>query len=738
MLRRGCAITVVIFLAFAALGSTLHSQSPGAEPGRQSYSSGTTAILVDVVVRDRNGRPVTDLNGDAFELYEDGVVQKVDTFRRVSRGSGIGVGIGWKAAAPTVVGSAAALPPEPSEDDEEPAGTTAIVFDHLTSESLRLAQRATLAYLPAAGGGAMKIGVFATEPGARTLQRYTTDRVLVRRAVASLAPSATSTREEQAQRSEELLELRSQLQSQTESVGAGVVLGSGAVRAQNAAELGSKQNQLRLLQTELNMLRSSDNLDREQRGSDTSQALLQVVRSLAEYPGRKTIVFFSEGLPVSPSLSARLDSVIDAAGRANVTAYAVDAKGLRSTSTSGDLLKEMSSHGDERLRQVASGSTRTDEPLTVAFERIEDTLKLDSRTGLARLAHETGGFLVEQSNDLASAFRRIDEDNQFHYLLTYAPRNTAFDGKFRAIQVKVHRPGASVFARRGYRAVRTPGLAGAASHEASALAVFDGGRLPNTFAVHTGSFSFPEPARPGLTPVLVHVRTEALGFTIDRATSTYAGQAAIVVRVKNAAGQEMQRVGQEYLLTGDAREVDAARRGEIIFYRELDLDAGVYSIESVVFDAVAQHASARVTTLTVPALDSHGMAMSSLVLVNRLEETPGGPEPAPLPKAPLYVGRTLLYPNLGEPVSKATSSELPFYFALYGSSADAAISAQLLRNGQPLAEAPVSLPASTNTRVQHVGKLPISALPSGTYELRIRVKNARQELMRTAFFTLVN
>ena len=90
----------------------------------------------------------------------------------------------------------------------------------------------------------------------------------------------------------------------------------------------------------------------------------------------------------------------------------------------------------------------------MAFERVEDTLQLDSRTGLARLAEDTGGFLVEQSNDLSSAFRRIDEDNQFHYLLTYSPSNATFDGKFRAIRVKVRRPSTQVFARRGYRAMR--------------------------------------------------------------------------------------------------------------------------------------------------------------------------------------------------------------------------------------------------------------------------------------------
>ena len=140
--------------------------------------------------------------------------------------------------------------------------------------------------------------------------------------------------------------------------------------------------------------------------------LLTVVQQLSSIPGRKTIVFFSEGLPVSPALSARLDYVIDVANRANVTAYAVDAKGLRSKSLLTNARKEMDDFAEERLNQVTTGSDRTEQPLTMAFERVEDTLRLDSRTGLARLSEETGGFLIEQTNDLSSAFRRIDEDNQ--------------------------------------------------------------------------------------------------------------------------------------------------------------------------------------------------------------------------------------------------------------------------------------------------------------------------------------
>ena len=71
--------------------------------------------------------------------------------------------------------------------------------------------------------------------------------------------------------------------------------------------------------------------------------------------------------------------------------------------------------------QNISGGSGGDQPMTRGLERVEDMVKLDSRTGLARLAEDTGGFLVEESNNLTRAFKRIDEDNQFHYLLTYTP-----------------------------------------------------------------------------------------------------------------------------------------------------------------------------------------------------------------------------------------------------------------------------------------------------------------------------
>jgi hypothetical protein len=353
---------------------------------------------------------------------------------------------------------------------------------------------------------------------------------------------------------------------------------------------------------------------------------------------------------------------------------------------------------------------------------------------MARLAQDTGGILLDGTNDLSGALRRIDEDNQFHYLLSYSPANSELDGTFRKIDVKIGRAGTQVFARKGYRAVRAAPPA-AAALENAALALLDRSRLPTAFPVQAAAFTFPDPARPGLTPILVRVGTSALRFDLDAQRATYAAEAVVLVRLRDAGGQDVQKLSQQYMFSGDAKDVEAAKNGEILFYREADLPPGVYTIESIVFDGNAQQGSARMTTVTVPRRAAEELGISSLVLVDRVEQVSDAPNTEPAP--PLYVGRTLLYPNLGEPVRKSSTSELPFYFTAYGSLRGAHCSAQLLRNGQVFAEAPVTLSDASGSRVRHVGRLPTGGLAAGVYELRIRLANGRDEVSATAYFTLI-
>ena len=456
-----------------------------------------------------------------------------------------------------------------------------------------------------------------------------------------------------------------------------------------------------------------------------------MIQSLSDVPGRKTIVFFSEGLPVTPALSAKLDHVIDAANRANVTTYAVDAKGLRTKSTLTNARKELDGFVEERLIQLGSGADRTEQPLTMAFERVEDTLRLDSRTGLAGWPRTPEAFFVEETNDLSSAFRRIDEDNQFHYLLTYSPKNGEFDGKFRAIQVKVRRPGTQVFARKGYRAIRTPGAIDAgelrASRAGPARSHAAAERLPGA----RRRLQLPGPRAPGSDPGAGARRAPArCASTSIRNGPPTPGRRRSSCASGMARGTRCRSSASSTLLSGDAKDVTAAKTGEILFYREPDLCAGRlhHGVDRLRRDRAARQRARRHADRSGGGA-ARPLGMSSLVLVSRVEEI-NGPAPAESDarsRRSTSAARCSI-PNLGEPIRSPPRASCR-------STSRSTATWRLPRpprsccaTASALAEAPVELPPATGSRVQHVGRLPIGALPAGTYELRIRVTDGRHEM----------
>ena len=82
---------------------------------------------------------------------------------------------------------------------------------------------------------------------------------------------------------------------------------------------------------------------------------------------------------------------------------------------------------------------------------------METTEGAESLAADSGGFTVRNSNDLAAGLKRIADETRAYYLIGYNPTNTAHDGAFRKIEVKVRgRRGLEVRARKGYYAPSDP------------------------------------------------------------------------------------------------------------------------------------------------------------------------------------------------------------------------------------------------------------------------------------------
>jgi VWFA-related protein len=118
--------------------------------------------------------------------------------------------------------------------------------------------------------------------------------------------------------------------------------------------------------------------------------------------------------------------MLEEANRANASFYPIDPRGLAAFDSA----------------TIASGVS-----LRVDMARLKQRIET-----LQTLAENTDGMAVVNTNDLDRGIRRIADDLTSYYLLGYYSSNSKLDGRFRALKVKVKQPGVDVRARRGYRA----------------------------------------------------------------------------------------------------------------------------------------------------------------------------------------------------------------------------------------------------------------------------------------------
>jgi VWFA-related protein len=719
-------------VALVTVGFMVTATAPGAQSGAQrtSEAAAVSAILVDVVVRDRAGQPVADLRPEEFEILEDGVAQTIGGFTPIFRTSDADTGAGRPAASQPPVTTPQASP----EALAMPTEVLALVFDRLTPDARALAYRAALAYTEGNVRADRVVGVYGLDLTLIPYQAFTRDLGAVRKSLDAFANRATSqfsgSRGEREQLATRQAAAGAAASAAEQSAAAG---GPGA--GQSAGAIGGAQVDLQMAEMQSRMLQTFETLERDQRGYSTANGLMAVVSSMRNMPGRKAVIFFSEGLSIPPNVEDRFTSVVAAANRANVSIYTMDAAGLRTESTLKEARDELMAASETTLRRNPSKDVSG--TMTQALERNEDRLRMDPQSGLTRIADATGGLLVANTNDFRRGLARVDSDLRNYYMLSYVPANNEFDGRFREIAVRVNRPGLSVQHRKGYFAVRAPAGEPVLSYEAPVLAMLDRTPVPNAFPFRASALRFPEAGRPGLTPIVAEVPTANLTFQPSSEDPTkYRSDFTVLVRIQDQQGQPVEKMSQRYELQGPVDQMEQARAGDVIFYRQAELPPGLYTLETIVYDALANKASVRVATVENRSVDPERLRLSSLMIVRRGERVTDADRD---PGNPLYVGDTLLYPNLGAPLKAGVDKELPFYFTAYlGAGGNPKASLEVLQNARILAKAPLELSTADEThRIQQVSRIPIDQLSPGSYELRVTVQQGTSGISHTTPFRII-
>jgi VWFA-related protein len=708
-LRQGLRTT----LALATLAATA---SPAQEPRTvPAFPASADAITADVVVLDKQGRPVRGLAKEDFTLLEDGRPQTIVGFQaRELAPPGPEL--------PRVVGANDERVAENKGSSQRRGRTFAFLVDDLGTQVLPMEDvkkaiagwlndkadprdEVTLAttsgdawWSDTVGGGredllAVLGGVRGKKP-AQSVRETMSDWEAYRIAVYEDATGAAAASEGPA----------SGGSGPPGSPGSGVVSGGAGnpnllgrtldrvvSRWSSRAVLASPQY-VRARAMEL-----YDALTR--RIQSVLSAVERLSRGLAGARGRKSILIFSEGFLNDTQQS--FDRAIDASQRGNTAVYFIDGKGLAGQSFYG--------------ADQASAPAPTDVGVISMEQAFLET------AGTESLAENTGGASIRNTNDLLGGLQRVAAESSVYYLLGYQPEK-APDGKWHKLAVKVDRPGVTVRARRGYQA--TPPSALSVSRAASKAGKLDKkGRskeptrpldpavmasgADDTIALRVAPYVL-EADKTGLARVLVAL--EVGTSTIPSAGPGDRHQATLDLTIVGLSRDEPRLFPIDERMKLDLE--GTATGGWLTLSREIRLPAGVAQVRVVVRDVATGRAGTVTQRLVVPALDQPYLATP--ILTDRIEMPRGGsPRLVPLahrrfrPAGRLYCVYEVF--GMTDREGRATTQVAGGY--------------TLQAEGGRVVSAapPTPIAVDLGGRVVRLLALPLAGLEKGTYELTLEV-----------------
>jgi VWFA-related protein len=710
---------------------------------------GVTAsrVAVDLVVRDKKGRLVRDLARADIEVLEDGAPQEVLSLRLVDTVGGARAVPSTPLArpAPPPAAPASPAPGAPPEAGEHPL-FLAFLFDRLSPQARRNAYDAAVEWLGRPAPAKRYVGVFRIDQSLDTLRPFSEDEAGAAEAVHLILESVPTTYQSKSDR-EKLRGLRQTM------LGLGGMGSPAGLSGSSPAEFGGQEvGALDLasgvrgrweqsiayfkIRAEIAMLEASEALERDQQGLTTVNSILALVNGLRTAPGRKAVVFFSEGLMLPPRVAAALRALIAEANRNGITFYAADAAGLRTRSAADEARRELAGIVQEirqgELARPGGGPDSPSRPMTKALERNEDILRLDPKSGLGALARETGGFLVSDTNEIAKSLRVAEEDLASYYLLEYAPGNELWDGRFRRIEVKVRRKDVHVQARQGYFAVRTPMPTPLLDYESPVLAALEMAPRANDLAFASAVVQVPDQADESAVPIVVDVAGDAPTLDLDQKEKRYRQDFTVLVLVRDEGGRVVRKMSRRFATAGPLEKADEARRGRMLVLRETWLPPGRYTVETAVQDAPSGRLGVQRAVLEVPSA-TDTMRVSTLMVVGHAAPRSEGP-----PEAPALVTQGMqIYPSAAGPVSASSGRPLPFFLVASPAPGRDALQASVeLRQGETAVFSAPAEFARAVGRATLLGGVPLDGIAPGDYELRVTVADGVDRAVRWAKVTI--
>lgn len=563
-MKPACVLAgLVAFASFSLSAAPIFAQQSRPAPRPVTEAVWVNVVNLEVFVTGPHGRPVLDLKPEEFELREDGKIVALTNF--------LPPPVSGAATPPSPPAPASTLrPPQIPQPSDEASRRTLVVF----VDDLNLTQRSRKPVLDRLRG-------FVAERAAegyrvvilsynRSLQQHTpltADPKVLAAALDTLEHTAYEGLMTKAQRDAILRGMGRAAQD------------SGRTAALDRTGL---RTEARFFAEEQTMLNQS-----------LLDTLVRLVDSLAGVPGRKDVLYVSDGVPLEPGADVLDEAASLPQEEAELPRADATGRNFTGPTTLRLRLQDVVHHAN--ASRIAFYTINGGAPMgghDVSAEiamspatEVETTDFFNRDPSLTALAVGTGGLKLPNPGALPAMAADLDTA----YSLGYSPAHFG-DGRYHRLSVTVKRAGLSARYREGYLD-KTPQER---QKDATSAALFAGGNgNPLEARVELGS-----PERQGrnklLLPLTVFIPARDLVLVENGAI--HEGQISVTIAAARAGGRRSEVTRKTFPIRVPSEHVMGFLRGDVSFAFSLLLEPGDATISVSARDDVSQVESIVVTT----------------------------------------------------------------------------------------------------------------------------------------------